>query len=246
MLLARGAGVAWRGRRWRKRRILPCCAPRPVLRRGRNATATGAEVSRRMDEPNAGQPGAAWGSRSEPAGQTEQAQGAGRTPAMPPTGSPADTGPDPENDGPSGWDADPQTPASAQVEPDGERGTVLVAENEENNRLLMEQILSMAGFRCVSAANGIEVLTALDRQRVDVVLLDLSMPVMDGYRTAQMIRQRADGAQLPVVAVTGYALEEDRVQALAVGCTDYLAKPFRPHELLAVVERMLRLRGENG
>jgi len=153
------------------------------------------------------------------------------------------------------------TPTSPSAEPSGmglsprphdsrpglarPRGTVLVAENEENNRLLMEHILSLAGFQYVSATNGLEVLEVLDRRRVDVVLLDLSMPVLDGYRTAQMIRQRPDSAELPVVAVTGYALEEDRAQALDVGCTDYLAKPFRPQELLSVVERMLHLGDEN-
>ena len=123
-------------------------------------------------------------------------------------------------------------------------GVILVAENEENNRLLMEQILSMAGYQYVSASNGAEVLSLLERYSVDVVLLDLSMPVLDGFRTTQMIRRTPKLASLPVVAVTGYASREDREEALEAGCTDLLAKPFRTHELVEVVERMLRLRGE--
>jgi CheY-like chemotaxis protein len=132
----------------------------------------------------------------------------------------------------------------AEDETSGQRdvkaaSTVLVAENEENNRLLMEHILMTAGYQCVSASNGAEVLALLETRTVDVVLLDLSMPVLDGVRTIQMIRRRPELAALPVVAVTGHASSEDRDQALAAGCTDYLAKPYRPQELVAAVERML-------
>ena len=132
--------------------------------------------------------------------------------------------------------------AANQASEVGAAGVVLVAENEENNRLLMEQILSMAGFQYLSASNGAEVLSLLERYPVDVVLLDLSMPVLDGFRTTQMIRRTPELASLPVVAVTGHASREDREEALEAGCTDYLAKPFRTHELVAVVERMLALR----
>ncbi len=116
---------------------------------------------------------------------------------------------------------------------------ILVAENEANNRRLIEHILSVAGYGYVSATNGLEVLRILDACRVDVILLDLSMPLMDGYQTTERIRRRPDGARLPIVAVTAYAMSEDRERALRSGCTDYLAKPFRASELLAVVRRML-------
>lgn len=135
-------------------------------------------------------------------------------------------------------------PAARETRKAGASGVILVAENEENNRLLMEQILGMAGYQYVSASNGAEVLALLERYPVDVVLLDLSMPVLDGFRTTQMIRRTPELASLPVVAVTGHASREDRDQALEAGCTDYLAKPFRTHELVAVVERMLARRNE--
>ncbi|HEX6796150.1 MAG TPA: response regulator [Ktedonobacterales bacterium] len=133
-------------------------------------------------------------------------------------------------------------PAANQASEAGAAGVILVAENEENNRLLMEQILSMAGYEYVSASNGAEVLSLLERYPVDVVLLDLSMPVLDGFRTTQMIRRTPKLASLPVVAVTGHASREDREEALEAGCTDYLAKPFRTQELVAVVQRMLARR----
>ena len=103
----------------------------------------------------------------------------------------------------------------------------------------MEQILGFAGYRYLSATNGLEALEVLDRERIDLMLIDLSMPVLDGYRATEIIRQRPDGAALPIVAVTAHAMSEDRELALRSGCTDYLAKPYRPTELLSVVERLL-------
>ncbi len=119
------------------------------------------------------------------------------------------------------------------------QGVILIVENEENNRRLVEQILDFAGYSYRSATNGIEALEILGRERVDVVLIDLSMPILDGYRTTQLIRQRPDCSALPIVAVTAHAMSEDRELALRAGCTDYLAKPFHPTELLSVVARML-------
>ncbi len=129
---------------------------------------------------------------------------------------------------------------SRYVQHAGVRGdTVLIVENEENNRRLIEQILGIAGYSYISASNGLEALDVLERKRVQVVLIDLSMPILDGYRTTELIRQRPEWTALPIVAVTAHAMSEDRELALRCGCTDYLAKPFRPNELLTVVARML-------
>lgn len=138
-----------------------------------------------------------------------------------------------------------EPPARAHADAPGRnssapRATILVAENEETNRHLMEQILILAGYACVLATNGLEALCALDLERVDLVLLDLSMPVLDGYRTTELIRQRPDGAELPIVAVTAHAMSDNRARALRSGCTDYLVKPFRPRELVGLIERLLR------
>lgn len=119
------------------------------------------------------------------------------------------------------------------------REMVLVVENEETNRRLMEQILGFAGFRYLSARDGVEALTLLDHYHVDIILLDLSMPVLDGFQVTQLIRSRPGGATLPIIAVTAHAMSEDRELALQAGCTDYLAKPFRPHDLIRAVERLL-------
>jgi CheY-like chemotaxis protein len=118
--------------------------------------------------------------------------------------------------------------------------TVLIVENEDDNRTLMEEILRLAGYRCVSARNGREAVEAFDHVRPDIVLTDISMPVMDGLEEVASIRARSYGAVVPIVAVTAHALGGDREYALLVGCTEYLAKPYRPRDLLAVVERLLK------
>ncbi len=117
--------------------------------------------------------------------------------------------------------------------------TILVVENEVSNRILIERVLSTRGYRCVSASNGREALDILDHEQVDLILTDLSMPVLDGYRTTQLIRARPALANVPIVAVTAYALNDESEAAMQIGCTEYLTKPFKPRQLLEVVDRLL-------
>ena len=117
--------------------------------------------------------------------------------------------------------------------------TILVVENEVSNRLLIERVLSTRGYRCLSATNGREALAVLDREPVDLILTDLSMPVLDGYQTTQLIRARPGLEQVPIVAVTAFALSDEGEAARQIGCTEYLTKPFKPRQLLEVVERLL-------
>src|SRR5438105_14621593 len=119
------------------------------------------------------------------------------------------------------------------------RPTILVVENEASNRILIERVLSTRGYRCLSASNGQEALEILDRERVDLILTDLSMPVLDGYRTTQLIRSRPALVNVPIVAVTAYALNDENEAALQIGCNEYLTKPFKPRQLLEVVDRLL-------
>ena len=123
--------------------------------------------------------------------------------------------------------------------PDRGQPTILVVENEVSNRILIERVLSTRGYHCLSASNGREALEILDRERVDLILTDLSMPVLDGYRTTQLIRARPALANVPIVAVTAYALNDENEAALQIGCNEYLTKPFKPRQLLEVVDRLL-------
>src|SRR5713101_3082030 len=117
--------------------------------------------------------------------------------------------------------------------------TILIVENEVSNRILIERVLSTRGYRCLSASHGQEALNILDSEHVDLILTDLSMPVLDGYRTTQLIRARPTLANVPIVAVTAYALNDESEAAIQIGCTEYLTKPFKPKQLLEVVDRLL-------
>jgi CheY-like chemotaxis protein len=115
----------------------------------------------------------------------------------------------------------------------------LIVENEISNRILIEKVLSTRGYRCLSASNGREALDLLDREVVDLILTDLSMPVLDGYRTIQLIRARPGISKVPIIAVTAYALNDENEAAMQIGCNEYLTKPFKPRQLLEVVDRLL-------
>jgi CheY-like chemotaxis protein len=117
--------------------------------------------------------------------------------------------------------------------------TILIIENEVSNRILIERVLSTRGYRCIAASNGLEALHILEHERVSLILTDLSMPVMDGYRTTQLIRERPGMARVPIVAVTAYAQSDENEAALQIGCNEYLTKPFKPRQLLEVVDRLL-------
>src|SRR5436309_8280258 len=112
--------------------------------------------------------------------------------------------------------------------------TILVVENEVSNRILIERVLSTRGYYCLTASNGREALAVLDRERVDLILTDLSMPVLDGYQTTQLIRARPGLESVPIVAVTAFALADEGEAARQIGCTEYLTKPFKPRQLLEV------------
>lgn len=117
--------------------------------------------------------------------------------------------------------------------------TILIIENEVSNRILIERVLSTRGYRCISAANGLEALNILEHEPVQLILTDLSMPIMDGYRTTQLIRERPGMENVPIVAVTAYAQSDENEAALRIGCNEYLTKPFKPRQLLEVVDRLL-------
>lgn len=133
----------------------------------------------------------------------------------------------------------PNVPTPTQTHADVRPPTILIIENEMSNRLLIERVLSTRGYRCLSASNGREALAILDIEPVDLILTDLSMPVLDGYRTTQLIRARPAMANVPIVAVTAFALNDENEAALQIGCNEYLTKPFKPRQLLEVVDRLL-------
>ena len=118
---------------------------------------------------------------------------------------------------------------------------ILLAEDNPVNQRLATTLLERMGHSVVRASNGIEALAALEREPIDLVLMDVQMPGMDGYETTARIREqeRSTGRHLPIVALTAHAMVGDRERCLEAGMDDYATKPIRPEELAAVLERRL-------
>jgi PAS domain S-box-containing protein len=119
------------------------------------------------------------------------------------------------------------------------RKTILVAEDEESNFALVNAILKPLGYNIIRAKNGqAAVELCLSRPEIDLVLMDLKMPLLDGFQATREILKHKAG--LPVIAQTAYAHSADRDKAMEIGCVDYLAKPFDRKHLIEVVSRYLR------
>ena len=121
------------------------------------------------------------------------------------------------------------------------RPIVLVADDEPVIRRLYTRVLSTSGYEVVEAGDGEEAMAMLATTEVALVLLDTSMPRLDGLAVIRRLRAAEATARLPVVLVTGAGAEADRIQGLELGADDYLIKPFSITELVACVRRHARV-----
>ncbi len=119
---------------------------------------------------------------------------------------------------------------------------VLIADDNRASRDLMRAILKSFPCEIVEASQGQEALDQIHREHPDLVLLDIDMPVLDGYAVVHYIRQDAGFADLPIVAVTAYAMESDRAKVLAAGFSAYVSKPVHAASLRKQVQELLRPR----
>jgi two-component system cell cycle response regulator DivK len=116
---------------------------------------------------------------------------------------------------------------------------VLIVEDQEDNRKILRDLLSNAGYDLIEAANGEEGVALALSKRPNLILMDIQLPVMDGYEATHRIKSNPELKSIPVIAVTSYALSGDEAKARAVGCDAYITKPFSPRQLLAKVREYL-------
>src|SRR5947209_7554611 len=130
---------------------------------------------------------------------------------------------------------------------DGNQPTILVAEDDEDNRLVMKMLLELRGYRVLVAANGHEALTLTERESPDLILMDLRMPQLNGLATARHIRQheRAELRHVPIIALSAYDPSQHRNVALAAGCNDYITKPINYEQLEQLIKDFLGARQEH-
>jgi len=119
---------------------------------------------------------------------------------------------------------------------------ILIVDDNDVNRHILSLMLKRKGFTVLQAGNGLECLSVLETQPVDLVLLDMQMPFLNGFDTVKQIRSNPRHSNLPIIALTAFATEGDQQQCLQAGCNGYLAKPFSSEALYAAIEEHLKPR----
>lgn len=118
--------------------------------------------------------------------------------------------------------------------------TVLIVDDEPDNRVIAEKVLAFAGARVHTAANGAEGMEKLETVIPSFILLDLSMPVMDGWEMFKQVRAKPTLRQVPVIALTAHAMAGDREKVLNAGFDGYISKPFRLSTFMSEILRCFR------
>ncbi len=116
---------------------------------------------------------------------------------------------------------------------------ILVVEDQEDNRAILRDLLQSVGYELVEAVNGEEALAIAMEHKPDLILMDIQLPIVDGYEATRRIKAEPALRGIPVIAVTSYALSGDEEKAREAGCDDYVTKPFSPRDLLAKVQAYL-------
>ena len=116
---------------------------------------------------------------------------------------------------------------------------ILVVEDQEDNRQILRDLLASVDYEMVEAENGQEALTAVTEHKPDLILMDIQLPVMDGYEATRRIKADPATKSIPIIVVTSYALSGDEGKAREAGCDAYVTKPYSPRQLLAKIREYL-------
>ena len=119
------------------------------------------------------------------------------------------------------------------------RPTVLVVEDFEDNRFMMRRLLEMSGYHVVEAVNGQQAVELAGEESPDVILMDLSLPMLDGLAATRKIRERDQLARVPIIAVSAHDSADFHAEALAAGCNEYVTKPIDFDQLIQLLDRLL-------
>ena len=114
---------------------------------------------------------------------------------------------------------------------------ILVVEDQPDSRQIIRDMVAGTDYEITEAENGEEALAAIAKQRPDLILMDIQLPIMDGYTATRLIKTDPALRSIPIIAVTSYALAVEEKKARAAGCDDYMTKPFSPRQLLAKIRQ---------
>jgi two-component system cell cycle response regulator DivK len=108
---------------------------------------------------------------------------------------------------------------------------ILIVEDNQDNRELLIKILKVKGFRIIEAVDGEDALQKVSIERPDLILMDISIPKIDGYEVTRRLKNQPDFQDIPIIALTAHAMKGDREKALKAGCDGYITKPINIREL---------------
>ena len=116
---------------------------------------------------------------------------------------------------------------------------ILMVEDTEDNRQIIRDLMESVGYDLIEAEDGAAAVAMATEHRPDLILMDIQLPVMDGYEACRRIKADPELRHIPIIAVTSYALSGDETKTKAAGCDGYVAKPFSPRQLLAKMNEFL-------
>jgi two-component system cell cycle response regulator DivK len=116
---------------------------------------------------------------------------------------------------------------------------ILVVEDQPDNRQIIRDMLAPTDYEITEAENGEQALAAIAKQRPDLILMDIQLPIMDGYTATSRIKSDPKLRSIPIIAVTSFALDGEEQTARAAGCDDYVPEPYSPRQLLAKIQQCM-------
>ena len=116
---------------------------------------------------------------------------------------------------------------------------ILIVEDDQMNRDMMARHLKWEGYQVVTAVNGVQAVALAQSESIDLILMDMGLPVMDGWEATHRLKTTRHTRSIPIIALTAYALSEDRARCLSAGCDEYESKPIDFPRLLAKMKRFL-------
>ena len=116
---------------------------------------------------------------------------------------------------------------------------ILIVDDSATDRQFLMEVLSKQGYQCVTAQSGDEGIAKAKTEKPDLILMDISIPIIDGWEATQVLKHDPSTRNIPIIALTAHALASDREKAMEVGCDGYLAKPCEPRAVVAEVQRFL-------
>ncbi|MDZ4720583.1 MAG: response regulator [Roseiflexaceae bacterium] len=117
--------------------------------------------------------------------------------------------------------------------------TILIVEDDEMNRDMMARHLKWDGYEIITAGNGVQAVALAQSEAIDLILMDMGLPIMSGWEATKRLKKAAETKAIPIIALTAYVLTDERTRCLAIGCDEYEGKPIDFPRLVSKIQRCI-------